>query len=116
MAKKLIILIQKNYARKKENVTLFIAELQQKLSSTTQSFFDYLTVMVEYIQGCDHYDVLACTQIYSIRRHSFTPPIQTCFVRELGGKLLLKPAPMKGIFQVKRKKIYGHKNRSVSIN
>ena len=76
----------------KKNVTLFIAELQQKLSSTTQSFFEYLTVMVEYIRGCDHYNVLACTQIYSIRRHSFTPPFQTCFVRELGGKLLLKPS------------------------
>lgn len=49
----------------KKNVTLFIAELQQKLSSTTQSFFEYLTVMVEYIRGCDHYNVLACTQIYS---------------------------------------------------
>ena len=76
----------------KKNVTVFIAELQQKLSSTTQSFFEYLTVMVEYIRGCDHYNVLACTQIYSIRRHSFTPPFQTCFVRELGGKLLLKPS------------------------
>lgn len=76
----------------KKNVTLFIDELQQKLSSTTQSFFEYLTVMVEYIRGCDHYNVLACTQIYSIRRHSFTPPFQTCFVRELGGKLLLKPS------------------------
>ena len=35
--------------KKKKNVTLFIAELQHKLSSTTQSFFEYLTVMVEYI-------------------------------------------------------------------
>lgn len=65
MAKKLIILIQKNYARNK-NVTLFIAELQQKLSSTTQSFLEYLTVMVEYIQGRDHYDVFS---LYIVRKY-----------------------------------------------